>query len=70
MALINVSEFAAKYKLRLPFAYQIARELPPGIRVQFGSKVKINEERLENEWVQNGGSLTTRKNESDKANER
>jgi hypothetical protein len=59
MALIDVEKLCEKYELRKPFGYELARRLPPGVRVELGRKVRISEEKFD-EWIAQGGTLSNK----------
>jgi hypothetical protein len=44
MRLITVPEWSDSLKVRVPRGYELARRLPPGVRVELGRQVRINEE--------------------------
>jgi hypothetical protein len=59
MRFITVKEFSILLKVRLPRAYELARRLPPGIRVELGRQLRINEDAL-SRWLAEGGTLPRR----------
>jgi hypothetical protein len=70
MRLMTVQEFSKIIDVRLPRAYELARRLPPGVRVALGRQIRINEDAL-TRWLEAGGTLFERpadKTESARAN--
>jgi hypothetical protein len=59
--LITVKQWAKGLDVRLPRAYELARRLPPGVRVQLGRQLRIDEERAD-DWLANGGTLNATDN--------
>ena len=55
MRLITVQDFSELVGVALPRGYELARKLPPGIRVELGRQIRINEEALVR-WIESGGT--------------
>ncbi len=56
MRLITIKQFAKTLNVRDARGYELARRLPPGVRVELGRQIRINEDRLA-EWIEAGGTL-------------
>jgi hypothetical protein len=54
MRLIKIPKFSEKLKVREARGYELARQLPLGVRVELGRQVRIDEDAFE-EWVASGG---------------
>jgi hypothetical protein len=57
MRLITVKKFSEVVNVRLARGYELARRLPPGVKVGLGRQVRINEEALA-KWIESGGTLS------------
>ena len=58
MRLITVKTFSEITGVRLARGYELARRLPPGVRVGLGRQIRINEDALA-KWIENGGTLAS-----------
>jgi len=58
--LITVKRFSELAGVGLPRGYELARRLPPGVRVELGRQIRINEDALL-KWIENGGTLNKEK---------
>lgn len=56
MRLINVKQLSELTGTTLRRGYELARRLPPGVRVELGRQIRINEDALL-KWIENGGTL-------------
>lgn len=56
MLLITVKRFSEIAGVRLARGYELARQLPPGVRVLLGRQIRINEDAL-TKWIEAGGTL-------------
>lgn len=54
---IPVEEFAAHFGLSKHQGYEAVQQLPPGVVVRLGRRIRINVEALK-DWLSKGGSLT------------
>lgn len=53
---IRVEEFAAHFGLSLHQGYEAVQQLPPGIVVRLGRRIRINVDALQ-DWLSKGGDL-------------
>ncbi|MGI9065900.1 MAG: helix-turn-helix domain-containing protein [Pyrinomonadaceae bacterium] len=59
MLMLTVPEWSKDLKVRPSRGYELARQLPPGVRIELGRQLRINQDAFE-EWVQGGGSFEPR----------
>lgn len=57
MRLIDVEKFSENLGVRKARGYELARQLPPGVRVELGGQIRINEDALDR-WIEKGGTLS------------
>ncbi len=66
MRLITVKKFSEIADVRLPRGYELARRLPPGVRVGLGRQVRSDAEALAR-WIENGGTLANGNGHAERA---
>ncbi len=54
--LITVQEFAKVMHVTRAVAYAIVDNMPPGVKVKFGGRVRVNQDRLR-EWIEAGADF-------------
>lgn len=54
--LIRVEDFAQTFGLSVHQGYQAVRQLPPGVVVRLGRRIRLDAQKL-NTWLAQGGSI-------------
>lgn len=55
--LLKVRDFAQQWEISLPQAYEAVKQMPPGVRVHCGKRIRLNVQALI-AWYGNGGTST------------
>ncbi len=56
MRISTVETWSKSLNVRIARGYELARQLPRGVRIQVGRQVRINQDAFE-AWVEAGGSF-------------
>jgi len=54
--MISIEEFSNSIGLKRHQGYDLARQMPPGVVIRLGRRIRLNAERLQ-EWLAAGGHL-------------
>lgn len=56
MQIVTVETWSKTLGVRVPRGYELARQLPPGVRIELGRQIRIDQEGFQ-KWIKEGGKF-------------